>query len=291
MPFESENSDREIDHEKAGELLKPWMSEAYEKAKELFERNAINPEDFKGLLEYARDNIDEDIEEIEALKNKFETDDAKMVADILEGLILEKSDNLFGPDIEMVKTSDYDDIKNGTDLVLESKDEQHLAIAVDVTFGGGSVKKKLSRIKEEIDADKLRDIKYYETEIGELGAKKRRKLHGIPRVVIGVETNTVKDLSAAWVRGDDKFIGESEAQYALLEEMRLQLKTFAEYAEQVEQQEIAKKYYHALEIVKKIQETKKIPKGHSAWLEDRVLKGIKLNLANIFNLTEEQEAA
>lgn len=275
----------QIDWEQSHELMKPWMHEAYEKATKLSEDSAVDPERFTDL--YGKENVENDLAEVERLKERFETDDTKKAADILEGIIYQHGElsDWFGPTAETIKTSEYDDIKNGCDLVLEFTEDDraasHLALAVDVTFGNNIVKEKLERIKKEIDADTLRDIKYFESENHSF----RGSLQKVPRVVIGVETETVSELSAAWVRGDNTYIGKSQAQYTLLEEMKIQLETFTEYAEREGHEDVARQYRRALKTLRNILETKDIPNEETAWQEDRVLRGIDRGLSGLFRET------
>jgi hypothetical protein len=286
MKFESQQSDWEIDKERSKSLDKPWEKLAEDKADKIMEEKTPKLQNFKGLLEYVRDNIDEDREKVDELLEKFGENETNKKAKILEAMILDQGESWFGSDVKIEKTATFDDFINAVDLVLG---EGELAVAVDVTYGSNIVEKKLERIKEEIDADKLRDIKYYRT--FKNGVPKRCKLHQVPRIVIGMETNAVDNLSAAWVRGDSEYLKNSEVQYILLDQMETELRKMAHYSEQVGSKEAADKYNNALDIVEKILKTKEIPVGESDWLEDRVSKGIKRGLDNLFSILDSEEAA
>ncbi|PJE50767.1 MAG: hypothetical protein COV29_03485 [Candidatus Yanofskybacteria bacterium CG10_big_fil_rev_8_21_14_0_10_36_16] len=266
------------------------LSEAEEKTHELMiqTNEPIDMGDFIDL--YGSETVERDIQYTEELKKKFnEQDDKnqreiKKLADLFEALISNfvELEDWMGEDIFMVKTSEYDDYKNGVDVVAEFlKDGKfsHLGLAIDVTFGN-YLDKKFQRIKQEIQEGQLTKVKYFMSEGGDF----RGELKNIPRVVLATDRATIKELSTLWTdltflkgrlkdrreRGGnvsdirekiqetrDK-LKDHPIQLEILHQIRFQLEKFAEHAEKIGQREqLTKKYKATLEIINQIIDAKK----------------------------------
>jgi hypothetical protein len=128
------------------------------------------------------------------------------------------------------KTSDYDDIANGVDVVLEMQEESgygHLGMGVDITFSH-NIDKKFRRIKDEIDdfdGDKhrLARVKYFDS----ANTGIRGELHSLARAVIAVDLPMLKDMTS--VR-DDEALHKHISKHITLLEIQHQLNIFLAYA-------------------------------------------------------------
>lgn len=244
MRFEDSIS-HSLDHRNPGEH--PVIVEMQKKAERILANDAINPKDFIDL--YGEENVSRDLKRVESFKSKFEHDDGiKKVSDVLEGLVYQLGElgDWFGKNVETIRSSEYDDIINGIDLIAEFNTEdftKHLALGVDVTFGTLSIGKKFERIKKEIDSDKLALVKYFESH-GFKGALKH-----VPRVVIGLEKDTIISLAALWMRNQNAELGNHFAQDILMREILEQLTAFKKYAESIGAEKAVRSYTQALAIL------------------------------------------
>lgn len=207
----------------------------YPRAEAQLKEKAIDITTFTDL--YGAENIQKDTDEVTRLKREFAKSDGAQVgrlrqedishlAQILEYYIYKGvNEGNWIPQCTAIKTSEYDDIKNGIDLVLEHSNEHshtHLGLAVDVTFAE-DVSRKLQRIKQSIDSDELSRVKYFSSEKSHM----RGELRNIPRVVSAIDLEIFEDLFTSEARGNFK---EHQARAALMQDMETQLATFSTYA-------------------------------------------------------------
>jgi len=211
-PFE----DRLIGDIERGRLEKKRneaLEKAYVRAQKLIERDAIDPErDFGDL--YDSKQIQADKEYVERrekqIRKEQETETpaerrAQQHATILEALVHEqiRASGWLGRGVRAVKTSRFDDIKNGVDEIIEFLDDgdavtSRLALAVDVTFSN-QLASKFQRIREEIDSGELAEVKYFASD----ASHQRGELTHLPRVVIGAEILNVKKLIDVWIQDSE----------------------------------------------------------------------------------------
>lgn len=236
---------------------RPAMISAHERVLKTFEEDAIHPEEFSDL--YGREVINHDLASVERIKSNFgPADRAKFASEIMEGIIYDQSErsNWLGPHAHTIKTSEFDDIINGVDLVVEFDEPEmsrrHLALAVDATFGSRNLEKKFSRIKAEIDSGKLGSIKYFRSQNGNY----RGELSQVPRVVTGIDQEHLLDLAGIWNQGLNKELAVHPAQRLVLAQIAQQLKTFAAYAERTGKPELIRPYKEAYATIRAVSDTK-----------------------------------
>jgi hypothetical protein len=198
----------------------------------------IRPDDENDI--YTHEMIARDNAYVKRMKEEFAKDalspgpnglrqgEVRDLAEILEYQIF-KGMNIGNwiPFCKAIKTSEYDDIKNGMDLLVEfSHGDQinHFGIGVDVSFSH-HLGKKFQRIKDEIDKydgkkHRLGVIKYAKT------PSSRGELHSLPRVVAALDLGVMKDLA----RTKNNALNGHMAQHTLIIEIARQLETFTEYA-------------------------------------------------------------
>lgn len=192
----------------AEEPLDPVLERAHNKALAFMHDKAI-PSD------------KEDAERAEQIKTHFGVEDkGRQMARIFEAMVCDLSSSYtlpndkykmpqpgwFGYRGVAIKTSDYDDFLNHTDLVLEfdggAKDPRRVQIAVDLTFGGHdeTIQKKLATTQNEITSGGGRQLRYFESE----KSGKKRNLHHLPSAVLGIGYPTISGLAKLWVSEDPK---------------------------------------------------------------------------------------
>ena len=259
----------------------------YEKARHVLTEDIICPEDFIDL--YGIKTVEEDIKYVKKIEEKFKQEDSpekqelKKIASVLEAVVYEqiKINNWLGPEATAIKSSRYDDIKNGVDNIVEFHKEEdfsssHLALAIDETFSH-DVDEKFKRIKEEIKRGELTQIKYFISERLNI----RGELSKIPRVVIGIDAKTTKEIGELWLEKNNKDLAKHSTQFIILEEILLQLEAFKNYAEKVNQPEIASIYEKTKKILQKIYDEKEnLKKLQPALKKDGVYNSIIRNLTN-----------
>lgn len=270
---------RGLDQRNPGEL--PVIVEMYKKAQEILQEDSIDPENFVDL--YGEANVARDVLKVNELKAKFENDATKRTAEVLEAIIYKRIElgNWLGPNAETIRPSEYDDFVNGIDIIVEFNTEdskKHLALGIDITFGSLTMVKKFDRIKEEIDMDELAKVKYFEAH-GFKGT-----LTQLPRIVIGVQKDTVVDLAGLWMNNKNTEIDKHFIKDILLQEIKLQLETFLAYAEKHKKQNAILSYQRALRTLNGIltSENNENRVRNLAISEDAVFKAIKEELSTKF---------
>lgn len=240
--------------------------EAVEKARELFSVRAISEMSFADSDVYDREMVERHLAEVARLDAIFEADklsghdnapgarngEVKEYGDILEGLIFDQIERAgwFGEGVRPVKTSKFDDYKNGVDMLVELEGgRKPLALAVDVTFGFKGMKKKVDRILDEIDNNTLGFVRYYRSQDGSYEGK----LGKLARVVVGIEMDTIQDMAAAWVKeGGDEMLRDHHAQTLILSEIAIQLRAYESYARRTGKDDVARVYGAELEKIEDI---------------------------------------
>lgn len=240
---------------------KEILDGAARKARNVTEHYEIRSHTFADL--YSQDVVDADREEVERLERIFheeatpEDKERKEIADILEALILEQGEmsEWFGPQACTIKTSRYDDVKNGVDSVVEFSEEgkrvSHAALAIDATYSK-DFDKKFKRIKRRIKEGDLTRIKYFTSEYSPF----RGELSQVPMTVVGADVETIEELSHLWLENKKKELGTHWIQFQVLEELVGQCTLFAEYARSVGKDNIAASYEHIQHIAEEVYHTK-----------------------------------
>lgn len=259
------------------EYSHPTIEGTYPLAEKMLKENAVKPEIFTDL--YGEKGVADDLNKVEEYEKKFSPDAAKKTSEVFEAIMLTgELHNWFGGSAETIKTSRFDDIFNGTDMIIEfeevSRRFSHLGVAVDVTFGTTSLEKKFSRIKNEIDRGELAKIKYFYSQKEHF----RGERSNIPRVVIGVEHTKVVELAALWLRKENKILANHPVQHLILEEIALQLEILKNYCEKTGKTGLSPLYEKDLIIIQDILKEKGGIKLSEELNNDKVFRGIRENL-------------
>jgi len=179
----------------------------------LCEKETPRPQEMDFIDIFKEDEIKRDVLLKNRLKEKFRDQlehlpphdqerlqDAQERADALEIIIAEQGElnNWAGENAYFTRTSEFDDIVNGVDIVIEfdNQDEpqrhDRVALVVDASMNTHLevLLQKINRNKEKILSEKAPEIKYFESSID--GAHSSLK-HVVP-VVIGLEGKHVQEL-------------------------------------------------------------------------------------------------
>lgn len=218
---------------------------AFERATKVLVRETPHEEDF--IEPYGEESVGRDLAHVEKLRSRFGhgesgfSSEQKKVADIFEALVLENGElsEWFGSNAFTIKTAEFDDFENGVDLVIEFRGDEpgsasFLGLAADITFTSDT-SGKFNRIKEHIDKGDLSRVKYFHS--GHMNI--HGQLSKLPEVIIGADRKTVLELADLWMEKKNKALGEHKIQIMILEQMRIQLETFALYADSIGKKELA----------------------------------------------------
>lgn len=300
------------------------LTEAEEKAFLLLEeqRNkaAIKMEDFAKVAGYGPERVKADKERVARKRERIiqEGGEASKRAQILEFVLQDQIElsNWFGESTYTIVPSIYDDYFHGVDLALEIEDEekkvQHLALGVDVTSSAMAIRKKMEIIKEHIKDGSLTQMEYFHSE--NHNPDFYGTMSNIPSVVIGSDSKTIAELSELWMDGyglaklraknniqlsEEAMQGQREkmkkakerlahhrVQLLLLEEIKMQLVAFGDYAEKIGQTKVAEKMRSSLEIINMILAEKEAPSSEDTFknLEDSVFNALNEAVADFENI-------
>lgn len=256
---------------------------------------AISMDSFGDL--YDQRSIQEDKRYVKEQERKFEDEEnpetkgAQKRGELLEALISEQIsyNNWLGREAKPIIPSRYDDIRNGVDLIVEFLHDpgiSRLALNIDITSSAAKISKKVSKIKQEIKNGSLVMVKYFSSKHAQ--PKQRGELSGIPRVVIGVDAATMRQLSQlrlelhglikiiANKKEFQKYTEEAResiekrfkearsklskhrVQFLLLDQIEKQITVYIKYAIQQGQgrENVVRAYQSALKIIQNIKESK-----------------------------------
>jgi hypothetical protein len=220
---------------------------------------------------YEVSEIENDKKYVTEMKEKFkknetkESKESKTIADAVEIIIndqIELADWL-GEETYTYQTSEYDDIKNGIDAVLEfvnddENDQNFLGIAFDITYKN-DVRKKFFRIKKEIEKHQKNNIKYFQSENN---TEYKGSIDNIAKLVISLDIKSAEELIELYCGNKNKELSKHFFQFQLIDELLYQLNTFMKYSKSVNNQDsyiLYKETKEKIENIKKEKDSLKTP--------------------------------
>lgn len=251
------NPDKFSDFERDKNYIHPAVEHAYPTADKILTENAIDPRIF---TEYGTTNIEQDISRVEKKEEQYTIEANKVYADVLEAILYDQITNggWCGEKASAIKTSQFDDSINGSDIILEIEEIgrtlSHLSLSIDVTFGVTTEEKKFVMIKKKIDAETLGEIKYFHSDRGGF----QGKLSKVPQVVIGVDKELLIKLAGLWADKHGKkdenkeTLAEHPVQRLILAEILLQLQTFKMYSENTNKKSLVPIYDKSIHVIEGI---------------------------------------
>ncbi|MBF8280458.1 MAG: hypothetical protein HW383_231 [Candidatus Magasanikbacteria bacterium] len=186
---------------------------------------------------YSRDAVNNDLRKVATQTAQFKDAHEKEVhaeAEALEKILFYflEQNNWLGENARTIPTTRYDDYMNGIDSIIEwnraGKSAAYLAIDFTVTETPQIVEKKIERALQELEKGTLARIKYFESE-----SAPRGPLKVVPRVLIGVRRNALKDYASSAIdffekkTGSAKKIAEHPISRDIFDQVYLQLDFYA----------------------------------------------------------------
>lgn len=228
--------------EQIGDSIESILPQEHEIASQHLRKSAIRIGDFRNL--YGTENIERDISEVYRLKKAFHHsnkqefhngltfEDTTKLSEITESYLLRGiNESNWIPYCSAIKTSDFDDYKNGLDLVLEHQREDnpanHVGLGIDVTFSA-TLDKKLKRIRDDIENGTLANLKYFDSPKSHI----RGELKQVPRSIVGFDLPTITRL-AEQRKTDGKLSENDPIRLIALHQLDMQFRTYVEYAEKI----------------------------------------------------------
>lgn len=144
-------------------------------------------EDFDDL--YSKEEIRRDVIELEEIKKRLEFKEQHERGLIAAGIFYKEGERSqwFGENTFIELTSEYDDMINHSDLILEIYDGDtdsfdRMAIDVTVSEDPAVLNKKYNFLRKELISGELTDLKYFDSK----ESVARGKVEGIPRAVVQI---------------------------------------------------------------------------------------------------------
>lgn len=261
------------------------MPVALKKAEEVLGKYATQMDDFSDL--YGAEVIARDKATVASLEKRFSDGRVlpiheivnKQLATIFEAIIFDQgeSSNWFGENAFLIKTTNFDDYVNGIDMVVEYDEEggvTRMAAGIDVTFHH-NVQKKIAKIKDSILNGELGIIKYFQSEVSDI----RGEISKIPRIIIGADVDTVRELTNEWAAGNIKRLANHPVQFQFFDEAISQCKYFIKFAEENKKPEVVRAYTLLLRILEKQQQLKREAIGEDKGTRDMFMKDMEAFLS------------
>ncbi len=215
----------------------------YNGAKQHIAEEAVDIDGFRDL--YGEEVVNADTAEVKRLRNIFAREgntvlshgvtqeQVRQLSEISESFLLRGlNEARWVPHCGGIKTSEYDDYKNGVDLVLEfqkaDNPASHIGLGVDVTFSN-NLARKLTKIKEEIATGKLASVKYFDSPNSHM----RGQLRNIPRGVVGFDVDAMQRISS-YRQAYGEMPKNDPLRSVTFHQLSMQMRRFAEYGEKVD---------------------------------------------------------
>ena len=213
------------------------IESAYAKAAEVSGRQALQLESFIHEDGANRAIIENDLAYVARRRLEDESTHGSeyKLAKALEVALHERvnNDGWFGDRAHMIMPSDYDDLANGNDGVLEFHEQagakSYLGLAIDVTFYHDPGK-KFEIIKEQIDESRLGTVKYFRSSDNTFEGR----LKNVPRAVVMLNAADATRMVRDWDAGADD--QHSPLRGLILRQLEKQLSAYQTYARRLEAQ-------------------------------------------------------
>lgn len=293
------------------ETLSEAEEQVYQTLIPHLEELAINLDDFKE--ENRQENIKIDKEKVQQRKEELkqmgqsEISSSKKRSKILEALMAEQIEisDWFGPNVNTVIASEFDDLFNSIDMVVEfgdekEKDSHYDPVGIDVTSTTERIEKKLYKIRDSLRQWGGSRIRYFRSE----RQNPKTTLKEMPRLIIGVEPELLEELSKLWLEANEhrlenrnplelssqekqkiRAARESLAKHRtaklILEELKIQLETIIKFAKKYK--EDPSKFERLLTIVKGLLKLKNIDsEDENKNNQDKIYQTIRHGLEKTF---------
>lgn len=229
----------------------------------------ISPTNFIGEKFYTKEEIERDLQLVARTKAGFEK--SNIPAKFVEKALPDASRIWFGKNVKIIVPSEFDDIFNGIDNVIQilpdkivknEKDIRCIGFSVDFTTSLVQGQNKMFEESLAIYNGKIPFMKYFMTDIATLDGVKEIKLKNfkLPRIIMScpeeVMSQSQTDLFNFENNPDDisakEEVNNSKLKFYYIREVLNQLTFFSELAKRLQKEEISSIYNKSLESFKHI---------------------------------------
>jgi len=226
----------------------------------------------KGLIKGGREEVKKDFQSKEERKELFKKqteslgaektnnlEKNKKIATIVERAVAYGVSDLgwYGDNISIKTTSEFDDVKRGTDEIFEIEkdgdESSFMGLGIDVTYRGllsEKYKEKFSTLLKSIKNGNKTKIKYFKNHKGDM-----MKEFAVPKIVLFLNIDDVKDLVHMVKNIDDPKIKEefknSPQKFKVMNQMMIQCEILADFAEK-HHNYIFRKYIDIVSSIKEL---------------------------------------
>lgn len=258
--------------------LHPFYQLAYAEAQRGFNQR-INMSDFSNRKDLAQD-VSRVNEKLAMIREKclHGTESEKMAyvqSDVFEFMLHKHITEAqwFGEAVKSILPSVYDDLFNGTDLILE----QHVgrgayafsALGIDVTFSAEGAVRKIEMTKNLLSQGRLGRIKYFKSE----AANFKGSIDNIPHFIIGLGRPSLFEMLGQYVQKGPVPEGNQTARRMVLEQITAQAQYFSKFLKEkgfeVESERytlVAQEIAHLLSKIPTLSNKKGVDEVHHAIL-------------------------
>lgn len=214
----------------------PNFQSAYRKAAEITAQHSLKLESFIRPDGSNKRVVENNLAYVEKRRSGFKDLDRQgyVLAKTFEAALFEgvNKSNWFGDHVTMVMPSEYDDLANGIDGVLEIQEGEgrmsHIGLGIDVTYNQ-EPDKKFQIIKEQIDEGRLGLVKYFRSSDGTYEGS----LENLPRAIVILKAGDARNIVRDWDENTQS--ADTVHRKIILCQLEIQLEAYQAYAEQLEQ--------------------------------------------------------
>lgn len=204
-------------------LTEEFSRNVEEKSAEILKSKRLSPENFRGI--FSDEKIADDMQYVQERRRVHA--EGGVGGHIFEGFIHQAigRSQWFGRDAQTLSVSEYDDFKNGVDVLVEYGGTQgysHLALGIDVTYNEEAVSKKIEAAFGHLRRGNLTTVEYFESP--KMGLK--GTMSDVPSVVIGLQKETVIELMKMFEKDDYEKLSKEISQFIILEQIKIQIEGY-----------------------------------------------------------------
>lgn len=213
---------QEKENIKGGNLTN-YERKTYHELSEEIVKYRLSEDDFLEI--FSKEEITKDRSKIEEKKEamRHRTEESILLERFL---ILKAEENGWFGNGYVCPTTEFDDIINGVDFVVEfEKENKNLYLAVDCTVSEREdvIREKILKSKEKMEIGLLSQVKYFQSEADYDDESKgiKKIINMVPRVIMTVKKEELRELCEKYSK--DKDLRTNYLQLLLLEEVLYQL--------------------------------------------------------------------
>ncbi len=173
-------------------------------------------------------NVENKIANIRASDRRLsqDTKESIVLGEVLEAILFDTvRQGLLGSEVKPIMPSLYDDLYEGTDLILEySRDGfvSYTSMGIDVTVSEEGSLKKLEALRGSLLKGQLGRVKYFASPDGNYTGS----IDNVPKFIVGLDRTNLFQFTDAWVKNSD--VHDEHVRAILLGQIKIQCEYFVD---------------------------------------------------------------